>query len=144
MRKVSVGKIVIGVFTVILTLSLILFVAGGISEIRDAYYEPSYLDEESNLSALNGQDYVYLLEITARDSRLGKEYNDTVKACRAVAKYYEAASLYEAYRTVGDTQAADKQAERMEWFAGQTGEFESHVEKIDELFELEDLADAVD
>lgn len=137
MRKVSVGKIVIGIFTVILTLSLILFVGIGISGIRDAYYEPSYLNEENYLSALSSQDYVYLLEIAAKDSRLGKKYTDTVKACRAVGKYYEAASLYEAYRTIGDEQAATRQMERMEMFAGQTGEFESHVEKINELFELE-------
>lgn len=120
---------------------MILFIITGISEIKDATYEPRYLNEEDYLYSLKNQNYVSLLDMTARDSLLGKKHNDTIKACQAVARYYEAVSLYEAYRTVGDEQAAQTQMERMEQFAGQTGEFESHVEKINELFELENITD---
>ncbi|MBS6196502.1 MAG: hypothetical protein KH828_13100 [Clostridiales bacterium] len=144
MKKISIGKIVIGVFTVILTLSLILFIVFGIRDIRDANYEPSYLTEESYLSALSSEDYLYLLDMTLRDSRLGKEHTETVKACQSVAKYYEAISLYQAYLAVGDTDGADKQMERMKQFAAQAGDFEGDIENINELFALENKGAAAE
>ncbi len=136
-RKTTIGKVLIGVGTVILTFSFLVQVALGIGTIRDADYVPRYLDEERYLSDLNYGSYVSLLDVTARDSRLDAEYTETERACRAVAMYYEAASLYRAYLEAGDDANAAKQAERMERFAGQTGEFSGHKDTIDEMFGIE-------
>lgn len=98
----------------------------------------------NNLEMLFGveQDYVYLLDMTARDSLLGEKHSKTVRACQAVARYYEAVSLYKAYLAVGDLTAAGTQIERMEQYAVQTEEFGEYVEKkINQLFELDEAVD---
>lgn len=140
MKHASVGKIIIGIFTVILTISLIVFVASGIGQIRDANYEPRYLDEEDYVSTLQREDYVNLLEMTSHDTVLGKKHSNTVISCQAVAHYYEAASLYRAFLAIGNTKNASVQVQRMEQFASQTGEFGEYVEKINELLEIDSAA----
>ena len=47
MKRFSPGKLICGIITIILTLSCLLMIAIGISEIRDSASVPSYyLDEE--------------------------------------------------------------------------------------------------
>lgn len=136
MKKRSPAKIIIGIFTVILSLSFIILVVTGINEIQDYNYEPSYYNEENYVSALQNEDYMELLEMTCRDSRLQKEHNDIILSCKAVAHYYEAAALYKAYLTVGNKKAAGIQVQRMEQYASQTGDYQEYVEKINTLLEL--------
>ena len=53
MKRFSPGKLICGIITIILTLSCLLMIAIGISEIRDSASVPSYyLDEEENLYLL--------------------------------------------------------------------------------------------
>lgn len=53
------------VYTIILTLSCLLMIAIGISEIRDSASVPSYyLDEEDYISTLQQEDYMNLYDMT--------------------------------------------------------------------------------
>ncbi len=135
-KRFSFGKLFMGLCIAVLTFSFIVLIATGISSIRDVDYVSRYQSEEDYLSNLNGRDYLYLLELTHRDSRLEKEYSETVLECRAVAHYYEAASLYCAYTDAEDTEAAAEQMQYMVELAGQMGEFADHADKIDELFQI--------
>lgn len=133
MKKISVSKIIIAIFTVLLTLSLILFIVTGIREIKDVDYESSYYTEETYLSTLNHEEYMELLRITLLDSKLGKSHSENILACQAVARYYEAATLYKALQDYGDAPGAALQLKRMEQYAPQTGDYQNHIEKINTL-----------
>lgn len=139
MKKTLFVKIIIGIFTVLLTLSLILFITGGIERIQNVSPDFSYYAEESYLHCVETQDYMYLLSMTDRDSVIEKSYSKTIMECKAVAKYFEAATLYKAYLTTTDTHSARIQVQRMEQYAAQTGQFQEHVEKINALLELDSI-----
>ncbi len=132
-QKFSLGKLIVSIFTVILTITLILFIFVGLSNIRDIISEPDYYTEDTYYYALQSRDYSYLLGITQRDARLDKEYSEDVLASRAVAGYFEAATLYKAYMEAENTEKAEVQKERMDYYEGQMGEFQIHKSYIDEL-----------
>ena len=140
MKNITVGKVLITIATVILTLSLVFFIATGVSEMRDVDYTSRYLTEEYYVTTLQQENYVELLSMTARDSKLGETHSETIKSCKAVAHYFEAASLYKAYVTVNNTKAAGVQIQRMEQYATQTGEFEAYVDKVNNYLELDSIA----
>ena len=122
MKRFSPGKLICAIITIILTLSCLLMIAIGISEIRDSASVPSYyLDEE---------DYISIPD---------KKLSSNIKACQAVARYYQAATLYKAYVLTGDNLAITRQVQQMEQYAAQTGNYSDYVEKINQLLELDSL-----
>lgn len=136
MRKISIGKIIISIFTVILTLSLILLISTGISEIRDFSSTSSYISEDDYAFYTTREDYDQLLYITLQDSEMDKSYSQSVKECRAVAYYYEAATLYKSYLSIEKTAEAQIQVQRMEQYATQAGEYTEHIANINKVLEL--------
>ena len=54
----------------------------------------------------------------------------------AVAKYFEAASLYKVYETSGDTQRQERMLARMNEEAGKISKLTSEKDKIDALLEI--------
>ena len=111
-----------------------------ISEIRDSASVPSYyLDEEDYISTLQQEDYMNLYDMTCRDCIPDKKLSSNIKACRAVARYYQAATLYKAYVLTGDNLAITRQVQQMEQYAAQTGNYSDYVEKINQLLELDSL-----
>lgn len=139
MKKRSIFKIILGILTVILTLSFILITASGIQQIKEYDYEPSYYTEEYYLSYLEDEDYMSLLNISVDDSKLGKSQSKTILQCKAVGKYFEAASLYKAFITIADTSSARTQIQKMEQYAAQTGEFQEHIGKINTLLKIDEI-----
>lgn len=139
MKKSSFAKIIIGIFTVLLTISLIFFIVFGIQRIKNTSVNTSYYTEEAYVSDLEREDYMALLSMTNRDSKLDDSDSETIKECKAVAKYFEAATLYKAYLATGDTASARIQIQRMEQAAAQTGQFQEHVENINTLLELDKI-----
>lgn len=112
-------------------------IAIGISEIRDSASVPSYyLDEEDYISTLQQEDYMNLYDMTCRDCIPDKKLSSNIKACQAVARYYQAATLYKAYVLAGDNLAITRQVQQMEQYAAQTGNYSDYVEKINQLLEL--------
>ncbi len=140
MKQFSPGKLICGIITIILTLSCLLMIAIGISEIRDSASVPSYyLDEEDYISTLQQEDYMNLYDMTCRDCIPDKKLSSNIKACQAVARYYQAATLYKAYVLTGDNLAITRQVQQMEQYAAQTGNYSDYVEKINQLLELDSL-----
>ena len=140
MKRFSPGKLICGIITIILTLSCLLMIAIGISEIRDSASVPSYyLDEEDYISTLQQEDYMNLYDMTCRDCIPDKKLSSNIKACQAVARYYQAATLYKAYVLTGDNLAITRQVQQMEQYAAQTGNYSDYVEKINQLLELDSL-----
>ena len=52
--------------------------------------------------------------------------------CRAVARYYEAATLHKAYLEAGNAELVAVQEARMKQFAAEAGSMSSHIGAIDE------------
>ena len=81
MKQFSPGKLICGIITIILTLSCLLMIAIGISEIRDSASVPSYyLDEEDYISTLQQEDYMNLYDMTCRDCIPDKKLSSNIKA----------------------------------------------------------------
>lgn len=140
MKRFSPGKLICGIITIILTLSCLLMTAIGISEIRDSAFVPSYyLDEEDYISTLQQEDYMNLYDMTCRDCIYDKKLSSNIKACQAVARYYQAATLYKAYVLTGENLLITRQVQQMEQYAAQTGNYSDYVEKINQLLELDSL-----
>ena len=118
----------------------ILMIAIGISEVRDSATVSSYyLDEEDYISTLQQEDYMNLYDMTCRDCIYDKKLSSNIKACQAVARYYQAATLYKAYVLTGDNLPITRQVQQMEQYAAQTGNYSDYVEKINQLLELDSL-----
>lgn len=139
MEKRPILKIVLGILTVILTLSFILITVTGINQIKDYDYEPSYYTEDYYLSYLEDEDYMSLLNMSIQDSKLGKSYSKTIQECKAVGKFFEAASLYKAFVSAADISSARTQIQRMEQYAAQTGKFQEHIGKINKLLQIDEI-----
>lgn len=131
---------VIRVFRMILILmcfSFVMIIYGGIKDtisILDTYDD--YYTEDTYLSYLQHEQYLDLFYMTSRDCVLDKEFSETIQACQAVGRYYEAATLYKAYVKSGDKENAARQKERMNIYLSQTGEYEYHIDKINETLGL--------
>lgn len=80
-----------------------------------------------------------LYDMTCRDCIPDKKLSSNIKACQAVARYYQAATLYKAYVLTGDNLAITRQVQQMEQYAAQTGNYSDYVEKINQLLELDSL-----
>lgn len=66
MKRFSPGKLICGIITIILTLSCLLMIAIGISEIRDSASVPSFiiLMKKIIISTLQQEDYMNLYDMT--------------------------------------------------------------------------------
>lgn len=137
--KFPIGKIVVNICTVILTVTLILFLFNGISNIRDMDndYNSDYYSDENYLTQMSEQDYINLFNIACRDCNFEKDFTPTVLECKAVAHYYEAAVLYQSFLKLNDTEHAKEQAGRMEYYADQLDTYKDQIEKINTLLDLQ-------
>ena len=140
MKHFSPLKLICGIITIVLTFTFLTMVATGISEIRDAATSSSYyLEEEDYVSTLQQEDYMSLYDMTCRDCILGKKPSTDIRACQAVARYYQAATLYKAYVLAGETLPVTRQVQQMEQYASQTGDYSEYVEEINHLLDLDSL-----
>lgn len=103
---------------------------------RDVYYN-EYSDMQRSMAAGN---YPELLAMVSRNQAMSAKTRKDTSEFQAVAKYYEAASLYHAFEKVGDTKRAEKMKERMadakKGLA--TEEFTEAAEKIESWFHTEE------
>lgn len=132
-KKMSLGRLIVTIFTVMLTFTLILILFVGVGTVRDVISAPDYYSEDTYLYALQSRDYSYLLGITRRDAHLDKEYSHDVLESRAVAGYFEAATLYKAYMEAENMEQAENQKKKMDNYVEQMGQFQMHKSYIDEM-----------
>ena len=135
-RKMSAGKVLVGVATVLILLIAATAVIGSMSEIRDVVDARRYLPREESIrySIARGEYYTALSncrELEACDVQL----TGATEEAKAVAYYYDAAVLCKAYEKTGDTEQAELQRLRMQRFAAAAGTLRDHLSKIDALLE---------
>ena len=86
MKKSSFAKIIIGIFTVLLTISLIFFIVFGIQRIKNTRNNTSYYTEEVYISDLERGDYMELLNMANRDSKFDDSESNTIKESQSCSK----------------------------------------------------------
>lgn len=95
--KNMITNVIIGILCLVLLVASFAFV----KEL--SYYGNSYtIEEDSFLYALKDEDYVRLVEYWKRNEAAGVRVTENLGECYAVAEYYEAASLYKAYKQMGN------------------------------------------
>lgn len=100
---------------IIAFLCLVFVISSGIlvSEVV-GYHRNYYPDENSFLYAVQEQDYVRMVDMMHRNLAADVKSNETFEECYAVARYYEAATYFKAYKEAGNDKAAQEKAKIME------------------------------
>lgn len=92
-----------------------------------------YPKEESFLYSLQQKEYAAMVEMMYRNQAMDVKSNATFEECYAVAKYYEAATYYKAYKFDGNQELAMKKKAIMDEQILQMGELSYAAEDIDTL-----------
>lgn len=132
-KGIGIGGVILTIIIVFLSLTLVCQCIYFFSEIREEI--PSYYaDENDYVRHAAYEDYNQILNDTLDDSILGHSHTAREDEIRALGYYYEAAALYNAYRTVNDNDSAAKQKDRMERYKQAAGSYGSETARIDEIF----------
>lgn len=107
------------------------------SELRDTsyYYHADYSDYKHQVTYEN---YYRVLYYAIEDCEIDREFSESEQEMRAVGYYYEAASLYKAYRSAGDDVSAARQKKRMERFKEEAGSYAGEAKSINDLLEIKE------
>lgn len=117
-RKEIILNIIMRVLCIILFIQIFVF----IGNVLD--YQTVYLADEATLiRQVNYQEYDSLVENVYRNAAHGEPLQGDMQKIYAVAYYYEAAMMYNAYQTVGNTGEAQRQYEKMQEYEAQMGEY---------------------
>lgn len=123
------GFVVVALNIVIVILCVLIMVmeTRTVSEFV-ALISPEFIEES---------DYVWYLEIKNYNALWRAYYNDEVRTkdkqeYYALAQYYEAHIFHKAFNHVGDTERAEKYAERMEKAVEKMGDFIEVKDRIDD------------
>lgn len=103
----KIKNIVLNVIIAVLCFILVVMLAVFVQQIFD-YNRNYYPDETSFLYAVQEQDYPRLVDMMHRNQAAGVKTSDTYEECYAVARYYEAATYYKAYREAGNQKLASE------------------------------------
>lgn len=124
--------VVLGVLLAFNLLSFCVRLAGE----RSIYYN-EYGDMQRSMAAGN---YPEILTMVSRNQAVSAKTRKDTSEFQAVAKYYEAASLYHAFTEVGDTKRAAQMKEQMAEAAQGllTEEFMEAAERIRSRFQAEE------
>lgn len=80
---------------------------------------------------LSDDNFSSLVNMAYQNEAMDSHPSADMKKYIAVAKYFEAASLYNAYEKDGNMEEADKYQKKMDEFSSQTGELSIALDKID-------------
>lgn len=129
-KHLSVGKLILTVFFVLLSLSFLFAVVQAVRSIREVDYSPDYYTEEYYLSCLQHEDYAELTRITHQDQRLGEKNSETIRQCQAAGLYYEATILHQALTDAGMAEEASRQETLMKKYKEGLGDLASYADAI--------------
>ncbi len=126
-------KTVLRVLDVTIVLLCIAIACVVVGIVKEYIYDNTYkVAGENYLFQMRDNDYHALVGYAYTDSDITGDKVEYV----AVAKYFEAASLYKVYETSGDTQRQERMLVRMNEEAGKISKLTSEKDKIDELLEI--------
>ena len=131
-KKFSIGGFIFTVLIVFLSLTLVGEIIYILTELND---NPSryYTKESTYISDVTYEDYYRILNHAIEDRELGRKLTTTEREIQALGYYYEAATLYKAYRAANDSESAENQKQRMARYKETAGSYASETEKIDEV-----------
>ena len=98
-----------------------------------SYHTNYYPEEDSFLYSLQQQEYAYMVEMMYRNQAANVKTNTTYEECYAVAKYYEAATYYKAYKLDGNQELAEDKKEMMDEQLLRMGELSYAAEDINTI-----------
>ena len=130
-KNTIINIIIGGLCFVFVILSFITF-----AEAMD-YHRDYHPGEDSFLYAIEDGDYSRLVEMMYRNEVAGVETSEIYEECYAVARYYEAATYYKAYKNAGDMTRAQEKKQIMEGQISRMGELSGCAEDIDKMLKLE-------
>jgi hypothetical protein len=116
---------------VIGALCIVLFASVGvmIENLHDAF--SNRISENALRSRVEYGNYALLVDHYHQNAASGAAGNETEKEYYGVAKYYEAASFYKAFSTVGDTERATREKQKMDAAYEEMGGWQIAKEAID-------------
>lgn len=107
-EKSSAYRAAVLILGLLLAFNLFSFCVRFAGEYRPYHYE--YSDMQRVMEAGN---YPEILKMVSRNQAISAETGKDTSEFQAVAKYYEAASLYHAFAGTGDTERAAQMKERL-------------------------------
>ena len=116
---------------VIGALCIVLFALVGvmIENLHDAF--SNQISENALRSRVEYEKYALLVDYYYQNVAAGVAGNAAEKEYYGVAKYYEAASFYKAFSTVGDTERAAREKQKMDAAYEEMGGWQIAKEAID-------------
>lgn len=130
--KEHIFNIIIGILCVVLVSTAW---SAGSDFIR--YMKGYAYDEEDFLSCIRIEDYSSMVEYLYKNEVNDVKTTAGMEECYAVARYYEAASMYKAYKAVGRNTEAEKKKQVMDEQITEMGELSYIAEDIVEYLELD-------
>lgn len=130
-KNTIINIVIVGLCFVFGILSIVTF-----TEAMD-YYRDYHPGEDSFLYAIEDGDYSRMVEMMYLNEAAGVETSEIYEECYAVARYYEAATYYKAYKNAGDMARAQEKKQIMERQISRMGELSGCAEDIDKILKLE-------
>lgn len=130
--KEHIFNIIIGILCIVLVSTTW---SAGSEFIR--YMKGYAYDEEDFLSCIRIEDYSSMVEYLYKNEVNDVKTTAGMEECYAVARYYEAASMYKAYKAVGRNTEAEEKKRIMEGQITEMGELSYVIEDILTYLELE-------
>lgn len=130
--KEHIFNIIIGILCIVLVSTAW---SAGSEFIR--YMKGYAYDEEDFLSCIRIEDYSSMVEYLYKNEVNDVKATAGMEECYAVARYYEAASMYKAYKAVGRNTEAEEKKQIMEGQITEMGELSYVIEDILTYLELD-------
>lgn len=129
--KDHIFNIMIGILCVVLVITTFVTVGNFLDNMRIYTY-----DEEDFLYCIQSENYYEMVGYMHNNEVNEVKVTKGMEECYAVARYYEAASMYKAYQAVGRNSEAKEQKDIMQEQMDAMGELSYAVEDIDKQLEL--------
>ncbi len=134
-NKVKVVNWILNILIVIATFFFLMTAGVMIEEMK--YVTTATHSENSFYNALEAKNYSTMVGNQYRNVLEGHEGNETMQEYYGVAKYYEAASLYNAYMVVGNEEQAAAFLKKMEQAEDEMGGWSIAKDSIHEQLGIE-------
>lgn len=124
--KEHIFNIIIVILCIVLVITTFVTMNDFINRMNVYYY-----DEKDFLYCIQREDYYEMVEYMYRNEANDERVTKGMEECYAVARYYEAASMYKAYKAVGKNAEAKEQEAIMEEQIAMMGELSYVAEDIE-------------
>lgn len=126
---------ILNVLMILLCFVLVITCVLVTKEVKDGY--TSYADEDTFYYAIKAENFSYVVDSYHRNVVSSNGDKKSLLEYYGVAKYFEAASLYHAYDTVGNEEMAERFKKKMDMAVAEMGSWAVAKEPIDKKLGLQ-------